>query len=289
MVEKIKETKELSYERNILYQQDSFEVVAVNWNSESVSEFHNHGWSQCMVLIESGIFENTTDLGFKTEKQLLEAGQVLNTPPGAKHEMRCLSALGKTLHVYTPKIIENNDLAVFSATTTTALRKDLQLSEATRTDQLRKILDEIVNQSISTHSPYFMNQLFSGVLPQMLMAEDVIAKTKTTLATYEASPTFSVIESEVIESLGAVINWPVGLRDGVCVPGGSAANFMALHCARQKMFPDIKQKGMQGKQFKILVSSEAHYSFKKACAAMGFGTDALVAVPTDATDALSKL
>ncbi len=277
----IRDQKIMTYERTVIHQTDSFEIVSVVWNSNSISKNHSHGYSQCMVHVESGVFENTTDLGFTTEKKIYEAGQVFNTPLGAKHEMRCLSAYGKTLHVYTPKIVENVEPNTFKVSVSNELKSDLLLSKATDIESVKKILDQIVKQSITTDSPYFMNQLFSGVLPQMLMAEEVIAKTKTTLATREASPALSVIESEVIDSLGQIIGWPKGQRDGVSVPGGSAANFMALHCARQKMFPEIKKTGLTGQKFKIFVSCEAHYSFKKACMALGFGTESLISVDAD--------
>jgi glutamate/tyrosine decarboxylase-like PLP-dependent enzyme/quercetin dioxygenase-like cupin family protein len=275
------ENKLVNYQRSVLFQTDSFEVVSIVWNKDSVTPSHNHGWSQCLVLIENGLFENTLDTGVKSETHLLETGQVLNTPVGSRHEMRCLSPGGKTLHVYTPKILERSDFGIFKVESLENLKRDLRLAEPTSVEHLRKIMNLIRDHSVSTHSPYFMNQLFSGILPQMLMAEDLISQTKTTMATYEASPAFSAVESEVVESLGQIIGWDKGCRDGVSVPGGSAANFMAVHCARQNKFPEIKKTGMLGARLSLFVSAEAHYSFKKACVALGFGTDSLVLVPVD--------
>lgn len=270
-----------SYIRNVLFQNDFFEIVSIEWNDKSVSPSHNHGWSQCLVLVEEGTFENRLDLGMKRETQILEAGQVLSTPVGAKHEMACKSKKGKTLHVYTPKIREQKDIGHFRAPTIEGLKSHLKLSKATDISALRQIISEFKEKSISTQSPYFMNQLFSGVLPQMLMAEEFIAQTKTTLATFEASPVFSAIESEVIDALSAKIGWSVDSRSGVSVPGGSAANFMAAHCARQKLFPEAKSKGLGASVFKIFVSEEAHYSFKKAAAVLGVGIDNVVSVSVD--------
>jgi glutamate/tyrosine decarboxylase-like PLP-dependent enzyme len=278
----IEENLKLSYERTTLYKTDSFEVVSIQWNSRSFSAQHNHGWSQCSVLIEEGLFENTSYLGSKIEVRRFEAGQVLTTPVGVQHEMRCLSETGRTLHVYMPKTLELSDLGRFKITNLETLQNKLKLNEPIPIDSLKQLLSEVQDHSIASHSPYFMNQLFSGVMPQMLMAEELIARTRTTMATHEASPAFSAIEAQVVESLGEIIGWKANSRDGVCVPGGSAANFMALHCARQKRFPEMKKKGMNASNLKIFVSSEAHYSFKKACAALGFGTDHLIQVPVDA-------
>ena len=272
-----------TYQRKLLYQTTSFEVVSIDWIKDSQTPAHNHGWSQCLVLVENGVFENTLHSGMKSEVQLLEVGQVLNTPIGARHEMRCLSQNGRTLHLYTPKIIERSDLGKFKIESVESLKDDLGLEEPTSIEALRKIMTGIRDHSVTTHSPYFMNQLFSGILPQMLLAEDLISQTKTTMATFEASPAFSTLESEVVESLGKVIGWNEGSREGVSVPGGSAANFMALHCARQKKFPEIKKIGMNSLKLRIFASAEAHYSFKKACVALGLGTDGLIIVPVDSS------
>lgn len=270
-----------TYERKILFQTDAFEVVSIHWTDKRVPELHNHGWSQCHVLIEEGLFENRLDLGIKQEVRLLEPGQCVSTPVGAKHEMVCKSATGKTLHVYTPKIKESTEVGKFSLAQVSNFKSDIALSEPTDIDALRKLLSFFQNQSISTHSPYFMNQLFSGVLPQMLIAEEFISQTKTTLATFEASSVLSSMEAEVVDALGKQIGWSLGCRSGVSVPGGSAANFMAVHCARQKLIPEIKAKGMQGQIFKVFVSTEAHYSFKKALAVLGIGIENLVQISVD--------
>lgn len=270
-----------NYQRTILHQSDSYEVVQIEWNQNDITPYHNHGWSQCLVMVEDGLFENILDTGLKSEVQILEKGQVLNTPVAARHEMRCLSARGKTFHIYTPKIIQRPEAGIFKINSLEKLKPHLQLSQSTPLDSVREILEMIRQHSITTDSPFFMNQLFSGILPQMLMAEDLISQTKTTLATYEASPAFSTIETEVIESLGQLIGWPQGHRDGVSVPGGSAANFMAIHCARHKKFPEMKKTGMNGQKLKVFVSAESHYSFKKACVALGLGSDQLVVVPVD--------
>lgn len=275
---------QLSYQKNILYQTDDFEVVSIEWTKDSNSELHNHGWSQCSVLIEDGIFENILTLGLKKEIQTLEKGQVITTPIGSHHELRCLSSKGRTLHVYIPKISVHNENGIFQPTHSdqeNLIQNEIKLSAPINIQSLKTLLARVKDFSISTHSPYFMNQLFSGVTPQMILAEEIITHTKTTLATNEASPIFSHVESEVVESLGEIIGWQSGSRDGVCVPGGSAANFMAIHCARQKKFPNLRKTGAAGQIFKIFISTEAHYSFKKACVALGIGTDNLILIPAD--------
>ncbi|AZZ36363.1 glutamate decarboxylase [Bdellovibrio sp. qaytius] len=277
-----------NYQRHILFESDFFEVVDITWTSSGANttpealKTHGHGWSECSVLVNEGVFENTTVLGAKTEVQVFEKGQVIHTPKGAKHSLRCLSKAGRTLHVYTPKI---KDLAQqplnFKTDKNNGLSESLKLNEPLRLDHLKILLAEVQKNSISASSPYFMNQLFSGVSPQMMLANELISQTKTTLATQEASPVFSQVESEVIKSLCSQIGWSPKASEGVVVPGGSAANFMAVHCAKQKYFPDMKAKGLQNKIFKVYVSQDAHYSFKKAAAVLGLGTDNVSAIGVD--------
>lgn len=274
-------TEILHNERTVLVNTDAFEIVSIRWKPGVTTTSHHHGLSQCMVLIEEGRFENILNLGFKTESQVLTSGEVVITPIGAAHEMRCLSAHGKTLHIYSPKISATETAENFNTSINNEVMQKLQLQEPTEYESLRRLMQTIREQSITTSSPYFMNQLFSGVLPQTILAEELISQTKTTMATFEASPIFSTIESEVIDSLCAQIGWSESHRDGVCVPGGSAANFMAVHCARQKKFPDVKEKGMRDLRLQIFASAEAHYSLKKACVALGLGSDSLIEVPVD--------
>ena len=273
-----------SYKRNVIHHNEHFEMVSCEWTSESVSPKHDHAWSQCLIVVESGRFENTLYLGLGEQVQHFEAGQVIATPLGAKHEIRCLSATGKTLHLYVPKINEDLMQPRFSLPSLSLLREGLDLSLVTEGrpwEAIVKCLEQIENSSVSTQSPYFMNQLFSGILPETLAAEAVVTRTKATMATFEASPALTAVEIEVVDGLGALMGWSAKAREGIAVPGGSAANFMALNCARQQKFPLMKSAGLDGRRLKVFVSADAHYSFKKACAALGIGTDNMVLVPVD--------
>lgn len=267
--------------RTILFSSSEFEVVAIEWSDKNISYEHSHGWSKCSVLVQEGVFENTSLLNGKNEIQIFEPGQVIQTPISAKHSLKCLSSKGKTLHVYTPRLENSLQNLNFKTNKIENFDEKLSLQNPTNLDELKNILKAIQANSISTYSPYFMNQLFSGVSPQMLIAAEIIAQQKTTLATNEASPVFSAVESEIVGKIGALVGWPSRKVEGVCVPGGSSANFMALHCARQRYSPDIKKYGVTGQRFKVYVSSEAHYSFKKANAVLGLGTENLVSVPVD--------
>jgi len=156
---------------------------------------------------------------------------------------------------------------------------DLPVGEPNDWQSVLELAEKIRQHSVSTHSPLFMNQLFSGVRPESLLADSVISQTRTTMATQEASPIFTKIERELVRALAQRLNW--NTVDGIGVPGGSAGNFMAIHCARQIYYPQSKTEGHGGRKLRIFVSDQSHYSFSKACIVLGLGTEALVKVKTD--------
>lgn len=267
--------------REIIKETDAFEIVRINWTDKSATAKHDHGFSQCHVLIESGHFQNTFSFMGKIETQILHPGEVISTPLGVSHQLICLSNQGQTLHVYSPKISNSNPIHKFDSSISNELMRKLELNESFSLIDIQKLFSDIENQTISTESPYFMNQLFSGSIPHTFLAQKLASAKKTTLATREASPIFSKVEDEVVQSLGLLMGWNLEEIEGTFVPGGSASNFMALHCARQKKFPQFKTQGMNGQKFKIFTSSDSHYSVKKACVALGFGLDSLVEIKVD--------
>lgn len=56
----------------------------------------------------------------------------------------------------------------------------------------------------------------------------------------------------------------------------------ALHLARHRVDPHIKQRGLAGgPRLVAFTSDQSHYSYEKAAALIGLGTDNMVAVATD--------
>jgi sulfinoalanine decarboxylase len=273
-----------SYRREILHKSEALEVITCYWQQDSHSREHSHGGSSCVVLVQEGVFENEMKSGYATDKTTVSAGEVIATPVGSLHQLRCVSETGKTLHFYSPGIPSDEKIATrtFSAPARESLRNQAFLGlqdQGIKFSELEQIFRLVEKQSISTASPFFMNQLFSGVLAESILAESYVSKNKTTLATYEASPAFTAIELEVISKIGSTIGWTK--CEGVSVPGGSSANFMALHLARHSRFPEIKSEGMGNLRFAIFVSDQAHYSYRKGTAVLGLGLNSIFSVKTD--------
>lgn len=269
--------------RKVIYQQESFEIVEIEWTDRSYTQAHDHGWSQCIVEILEGRFENFLDTQFKIEKQVFEKGMTMVSPVGADHHLRCISKKGKTLHVYVPKIVslEQRSL-VLSKNKNESLKETVNLENHVDFGVLQKSLETIESSCLSTWSQRFMNQLFSGISPYALMTDAIVSRTRTTLAILESSPIYSEIENEIVRSINKLIGFSEG-SSGIGVPGGSAANIMALHLAMVNINPDYVKTGHNGDRYQIFVSDQAHYSFKKAALALGLGKNSIIQVQSDSS------
>lgn len=175
-------------------------------------------------------------------------------------------------------------MARFSTPPPGELKKEMDFelqAEGLDTKAYHSLIQRLRELRVDTQSPFFMNQLFSGVRGEVLEIENLIAESRTTMATYEASGPFTLIEMETVQALASRIGWKDSF-DGVVVPGGSAANAMAIHLARQIADGNFKRLGNRP-HWKIFSTREAHYSLEKAVLALGLGFDSLVIVETDSS------
>lgn len=107
-------------------------------------------------------------------------------------------------------------------------------------DELLGVLKDVVNYSVKTGHPYFVNQLFSSLDPYGLVAQWATDALNPSVYTYEVSPVFVLMEEVVLKEMRAIVGFEGGKGDGIFCPGGSIANGYAISCARHKFMPDIK-------------------------------------------------
>jgi len=156
----------------------------------------------------------------------------------------------------------------------------LKLQDGAASDS--EIINEVKNYlkySVRTTHPLYNNQLNSGSNFESLIGEVVSFITNTTMATFEVAPVATLMESQLVDELNKKIGFDGG--DGIMLTGGSNANLMAIHVARNERFPEIKRSGNLNRVMKVFVSNDAHYSHKKAMLLLGMGIDNLVGVKTD--------
>lgn len=147
-------------------------------------------------------------------------------------------------------------------------------------DRLLDAIGECVRHSVNTAHPHFHNQLFSGFNAPAFLGEAVASLLNTTMATYEASPVATLIETALIARLGQLAGYAAG--DGVFTGGGSESNIVAMLCARERRCRSIRSDGMYtDERLVALISDQAHYSFGHAANVLGIGHRRLVQVPSD--------
>lgn len=144
---------------------------------------------------------------------------------------------------------------------------------------LTRAIEAVIARSVRTLHPRFFNQNFAGADPIAVVGDWLGAALNTTMATYEAAPVFTLIERAVLARLAALAGWHD--HEGLFVPGGSFANLYAMHLARLRVDPELRERGHEGAPMVAFTSAHGHYSLKKAAMLLGLGSRALIEVPCD--------
>lgn len=152
-------------------------------------------------------------------------------------------------------------------------------SEGVGPDKIVEELKMILDHSVSTIHPLFLNQLFGGIDEAAWAGEIASTLLNPTMATFEIAPALTVIEKRVVSELLEMMGFERG--EGIMVTGGSNSNLLAMLCARTEYSPNIRLTGFGHNRFRVYVSAEAHYSFDKAANITGIGTQNLIQVPSN--------
>ncbi|XP_059162402.1 cysteine sulfinic acid decarboxylase-like [Physella acuta] len=147
-------------------------------------------------------------------------------------------------------------------------------------ESLLEEVKKIIKYSVKSGHPHFHNLLYAGLDPYSLSGAWLTDALNANIHTFEASPVFIMMEKYMFKKLSTLIGYTNG--DGLFCPGGSASNFLALHLARYRKFPQVKQTGVYNfPQMRCYVSEDGHYSLKKAGHFLGLGEDNIVPIKTD--------
>ncbi|NNF63604.1 MAG: hypothetical protein HKN07_05030 [Acidimicrobiia bacterium] len=155
-------------------------------------------------------------------------------------------------------------------------------------------VDQIIDYSVHTSHPRFVNQNFAAADPVAVVGDWLGAALNTTAATFEAAPVFTLMESAVLHKLGRMVGYvedgvsatdtPVGvpvLPPGIFCAGGSMGTLLALQLARHRLQPEMTVRGASGDRLVLFVSDTGHYAASKSAALLGIGTEGVVKVATD--------
>lgn len=118
------------------------------------------------------------------------------------------------------------------------------------------------------------------------VAADALASaSNASLDTYDSGPATLAIETWTVGMLARLAGLPE-TAGGVFGPGGSYSNLLALLLARDRAGAarglDIRRDGVRALGAPVVLCSRvAHFSLQRACAALGLGEDAVIAVDCD--------
>ncbi|KAM4705046.1 glutamate decarboxylase 1-like [Rhinophrynus dorsalis] len=160
---------------------------------------------------------------------------------------------------------------------------NLELSD--QPEPLEQILvdcRDTLKYGVKTGHPRYFNQLSCGLDMVGLAGEWLTATANTNMFTYEIAPVFIIMEGILLKKMHDFIGWGENEGDGIFSPGGTISNLYSILVARYKYYPVVKTKGMAAlPQIVLFTSEHSHYSFQKASAVLGIGTDNVIAVKCD--------
>ena len=101
----------------------------------------------------------------------------------------------------------------------------------------------VMDNSVRSSHPLFLNQLYAGVDPVALAGEWLASALNANVHTFEVAPVLTEIEKAVLaktarmwQGTGSKAQDPP--HDGLIVPGGSLANMYSMILARDRAEPE---------------------------------------------------
>jgi len=150
--------------------------------------------------------------------------------------------------------------------------------------QLRDAVDTVLQTSVRSSSPLFLNQLYAGVDPIALAGEWLSATLNSNVHTFEVAPSLTEIEKSCLAKISRCwlktkSNMDTPDHDGLFVPGGSISILYSQLLARDRFDHNIRKSGLSANSNLVAFCSEnSHYSYKKSAIVTGLGEDNLISV-----------
>ncbi|MDZ8184114.1 MAG: aminotransferase class V-fold PLP-dependent enzyme [Nostoc sp. ChiSLP02] len=170
---------------------------------------------------------------------------------------------------------------------------------------LEYLANNVINHSIHTSSPRFIGHMTSALPCFVRPLAKLMTAMNQNVVKIETAKAFSPYERQALAMIHRLIyNFSDEFYSehvqnsqstlGILVSGGTAANIIALWCARNKSlgaknsFLGIEKAGLPaaldyyGYEGAVIIGSELmHFSFEKAADLLGIGTHSLIKIPTN--------
>ncbi len=142
---------------------------------------------------------------------------------------------------------------------------------------VRRLSSDVIADANQLMQPMAMGHQVAAPLPAAVWTEALIGALNQSTAIWEMSPTATVIETQLVRRLAALVGW--GERSGgTFTSGGTEATFTALLAARARALPDAWQHGVGANPPVVLCGEHAHYAVTRAVAELGLGMSRALAV-----------
>ncbi|EGW31297.1 uncharacterized protein SPAPADRAFT_61865 [Spathaspora passalidarum NRRL Y-27907] len=157
------------------------------------------------------------------------------------------------------------------------------LAEKCSEDELFNVIDKVLEYSVNTWNPGFLDKLYASNNPIGVVSDIILSMLNTNSHVYTVSPVLSVIENYIGRKYARLFyTKDQETCGGLTFAGGSWSNVTSLQIARSMRFPDTKVKGNQGYKFAIYTSKHSHYSVEKAAILLGLGSENVFKIDVNA-------
>ncbi len=146
-------------------------------------------------------------------------------------------------------------------------------------DELISTIDTYLSECVRTQHPHFFQPLWGGLSEAGLAGEIATVLSNTSIYTWEIAPAATLIELEMVATLGRFAGWEH--TDGTFTSGGSNSNMLALLLARDRYFPNAMNEGIDGRKIAVFVSAESHYSLLMSAHVLGIGNQGVIKIETN--------
>ena len=153
-------------------------------------------------------------------------------------------------------------------------------------DVLAELRDDVLAHGVQVSDPRCAAHLQPPTLAAAAAAELAIGATNQSLDSFEQSPAATLVEDRLVRWLAQTLGLPDG--SGVLTSGGTAGNLLGLLLAREQACARASGRGHratglppEAASWRIVTSSAAHDSVRRAAHVLGLGTGAVVGVATD--------
>ena len=148
-------------------------------------------------------------------------------------------------------------------------------------DAVISLFQKTLDESIHVHHPNYMGHQISPAAPMAALAGLLSDFLNNGMGVYEMGVVGSTLDRVVIRSVADQMGLGPN-ADGVLTSGGTLANMTALLTARSLKASDPVWKTGTSKQLALMVSEQAHYCVDRAARIMGWGTEGIIKIPSNA-------